>query len=139
MKAIRTSAKEDALSFGIARIQLSPSLVLTSVTVSPWTPTSANASRTSSNLKGLMILVDGRHEPTKDDIAMYQYAQYLDLPILVVATKIDKIKKSQMNKAISVIKKSLDLRDKDQLLTFSSIQKFHLAELQSWVEDRLED
>ena len=94
---------------------------------------------TRENLKGLMILVDGRHEPTKDDIAMYQYAQYLDLPILVVATKIDKIKKSQMNKAISVIKKSLDLRDKDQLLTFSSIQKFHLAELQSWVEDRLED
>lgn len=94
---------------------------------------------TRENLKGLMILVDGRHEPTKDDIAMYQYAQYLDLPILVVATKIDKIKKSQVNKAISVIKKSLGLRDKDQLLTFSSVQKFHLAELQGWVEDRLED
>ncbi|CCI85384.1 GTPase [Lactobacillus pasteurii DSM 23907 = CRBIP 24.76] len=94
---------------------------------------------TRENLKGLMILVDGRHEPTQDDIAMYQYAQYLDLPILVVATKIDKIKKSQVNKAISVIKKSLGLRDKDQLLTFSSVQKFHLAELQGWVEDRLED
>lgn len=94
---------------------------------------------TRENLKGLMILVDGRHEPTKGDIAMYQYAQYLDLPILVVATKIDKIKKSQVNKAISVIKKSLGLRDKDQLLTFSSVQKFHLAELQGWVEDRLED
>ena len=37
---------------------------------------------TRPNLKGLIILVDARHEPTKDDIAMYDYAQYLNLPIL---------------------------------------------------------
>ena len=55
---------------------------------------------TRPNLKGLVILIDSRHEPTKDDIAMYNYAQYLNLPILVVCTKIDKIKKSQVNKVI---------------------------------------
>lgn len=64
---------------------------------------------TRPNLKGLVILIDSRHEPTKDDIAMYNYAQYLNLPILVVCTKIDKIKKSQVNKVMSRLKKNIDL------------------------------
>ncbi|WP_172993750.1 ribosome biogenesis GTP-binding protein YihA/YsxC, partial [Lactobacillus helveticus] len=63
---------------------------------------------TRPNLKGLVILIDSRHEPTKDDIAMYNYAQYLNLPILVVCTKIDKIKKSQVNKVMSRLKKNID-------------------------------
>ncbi|MDN6653796.1 MAG: ribosome biogenesis GTP-binding protein YihA/YsxC, partial [Lactobacillus sp.] len=64
---------------------------------------------TRPNLKGLVILIDSRHETTKDDIAMYNYAQYLNLPILVVCTKIDKIKKSQVNKVMSRLKKNIDL------------------------------
>ncbi|WP_172996902.1 ribosome biogenesis GTP-binding protein YihA/YsxC, partial [Lactobacillus helveticus] len=64
---------------------------------------------TRPNLKGLVIVIDSRHEPTKDDIAMYNYAQYLNLHILVVCTKIDKIKKSQVNKVMSRLKKNIDL------------------------------
>lgn len=93
---------------------------------------------TRANLCGLIILVDSRHEPTKDDIAMYNYAQYLDLPILVVCTKIDKLKKSQINKVKSNLKKNLDLSYKNvSVLTFSSVSKIHVKELGDWIEDKL--
>ena len=95
---------------------------------------------TRPNLKGLIILVDARHEPTKDDIAMYDYAQYLNLPILVVCTKMDKIKKSQINKVLSNLKKHLDLNYENvSVLTFSSVSKLHVKELGDWIEKHLED
>lgn len=95
---------------------------------------------TRPNLKGLIILVDARHEPTKDDIAMYDYAQYLNLPILVVCTKMDKIKKSQVNKVLSNLKKHLDLNYENvSVLTFSSVSKLHVNELGDWIEKHLED
>ena len=94
---------------------------------------------TRPNLKGLIILVDARHEPTKDDIAMYDYAQYLNLPILVVCTKMDKIKKSQVNKVLSNLKKHLDLNYENvSVLTFSSVSKLHVKELGDWIEKHLE-
>ena len=93
---------------------------------------------TRSNLKGLVILIDSRHEPTKDDIAMYNYAQYLNLPILVVCTKIDKIKRSQVNKVMSRLKKNIDLNyDHVTVLTFSSVTKLHVAELGNWIEEKI--
>ena len=93
---------------------------------------------TRPNLKGLVILIDSRHEPTKDDIAMYNYAQYLNLPILVVCTKIDKIKKSQVNKVMSRLKKNIDLNyDHVTVLTFSSVTKLHVAELGNWIEGKI--
>ena len=95
---------------------------------------------TRPNLKGLIILVDARHEPTKDDIAMYDYAQYLNLPILVVCTKMDKIKKSQVNKVLSNLKKHLDLSYENvSVLTFSSVSKLHVKELGDWIEKHLDD
>ena len=93
---------------------------------------------TRPNLKGLVILIDSRHEPTKDDIAMYNYAQYLNLPILVVCTYIDKIKKSQVNKVMSRLKKNIDLNyDHVTVLTFSSVTKLHVAELGNWIEEKI--
>ncbi|WP_288556776.1 ribosome biogenesis GTP-binding protein YihA/YsxC [uncultured Lactobacillus sp.] len=93
---------------------------------------------TRPNLKGLIILIDSRHEPTKDDIAMYEYAQYLNIPILVVCTKMDKIKKNQTNKVMSGLKKHLDLSyDHVTVLTFSSVTKLHVAELGDWIEDKI--
>lgn len=95
---------------------------------------------TRANLKGLIILIDSRHAPTKDDVAMYEYAQYLNLPILVVCTKMDKIKKSQTNKVMSELKKHLDLSYENvSILTFSSVSKLHVKELGDWIEKHLAD
>ena len=93
---------------------------------------------TRPNLKGLIILIDSRHEPTKDDISMYEYAQYLNIPILVVCTKMDKIKKNQTNKVMTGLRKKLDLNyDHVTVLTFSSVTKFHVTELGNWIEDKI--
>lgn len=93
---------------------------------------------TRANLQGLIILVDGRHEPTKNDVAMYNYALYLNIPILVVCTKIDKVKKSQQNQVLAILKQKLDLNhDNVDVVTFSSVQKLHVQEVWQWIEQNL--
>ena len=93
---------------------------------------------TRANLQGLIILVDGRHEPTKNDVAMYNYALYLNIPILVVCTKIDKVKKSQQNQMLAILKQKLDLNhDNVDVVTFSSVQKLHVQEVWQWIEQNL--
>lgn len=93
---------------------------------------------TRANLRALILLVDARHAPTKDDIAMYDYAGYLDLPLLIVGTKMDKLKKSQRAKAVAVIKKMLNFDpEKSDLLTFSAVDKLHLSELNEWITKRI--
>ncbi|WEV40624.1 ribosome biogenesis GTP-binding protein YihA/YsxC [Lactobacillus sp. ESL0684] len=91
---------------------------------------------TRENLKGLILLVDSRHEPTKDDVTMYNYVQYLNLPILLVCTKVDKVKKSQVNKIMANLNKKLDLSYENvNVLTYSAVNKLHVKELGNWIED----
>lgn len=94
---------------------------------------------TRAYLKGLILLIDGRHEPTADDIAMYDYAQYLNLPILVVATKMDKIKKNAFNKTEAAFRKHLNLnKDNVTFLPFSSVTKLNVDQVKDWIEARLD-
>lgn len=94
---------------------------------------------TRAYLKGLILLIDGRHEPTADDIAMYDYAQYLNLPILVVATKMDKIKKNAFNKTEAAFRKHLNLnKDNVTFLPFSSVTKLNVDQVKNWIEARLD-
>lgn len=93
---------------------------------------------TRADLKGLIILVDSRHVPSKDDQSMYEYAQYLSLSILVVCTKIDKLKKSQLTKVKANLKKVFDLSyDNVSVLTFSSVTKTHVTELGDWIQEKI--
>lgn len=93
---------------------------------------------TRANLRGLIILIDGRHAPTKDDIAMYNYAQYLKLPLLLVCTKIDKLKKSQLSKVRANLQKAMDLTPPNvSVLTFSAVKKIHVNELGNWVQKQI--
>lgn len=95
---------------------------------------------TRAYLKGLILLIDGRHEPTADDIAMYDYAQYLNLPILVVATKMDKIKKNAFKKTEAAFRKHLNLnKDNVTFLPFSSVTKLNVDQVKNWIEARLDE
>ncbi len=60
-------------------------------------------------LKGVVSLVDARHEPTKDDIEMIDSLRNNGIPIIVVATKIDKIPKTKRQKALKVISQTLQV------------------------------
>lgn len=95
---------------------------------------------TRAYLKGLILLIDGRHEPTADDIAMYDYAQYLNQPILLVATKMDKIKKNAFNKTEAAFRKHLNLnKDNVTFLPFSSVTKLNVDQVKDWIQARLDE
>ncbi|AGU78086.1 ribosome biogenesis GTP-binding protein YihA/YsxC [Streptococcus intermedius] len=78
---------------------------------------------TRGNLRAVVSLVDFRHEPSADDVQMYEFLKYYEIPVIVVATKADKIPRSKWNKHESVIKKRLDFDKNDDFLIFSSVNK----------------
>ncbi|MGT2762429.1 ribosome biogenesis GTP-binding protein YihA/YsxC [Streptococcus intermedius] len=78
---------------------------------------------TRGNLRAVVSLVDFRHEPSADDVQMYEFLKYYEIPVVVVATKADKIPRSKWNKHESVIKKRLDFDKNDDFLIFSSVNK----------------
>ena len=78
---------------------------------------------TRENLRAVVSLVDFRHEPSADDVQMYEFLKYYEIPVIVVATKADKIPRSKWNKHESVIKKRLDFDKNDDFLIFSSVNK----------------
>ncbi|MCZ1264326.1 MULTISPECIES: ribosome biogenesis GTP-binding protein YihA/YsxC [Paenibacillus] len=80
-------------------------------------------------LKLVMQMVDMRHEPSKDDMMMNEWLRHHGLPLVVVATKMDKIPKTRRAKHIKVIKEALDLRPGDLFVPFSSEEGLGKEEL----------
>lgn len=80
---------------------------------------------------GVMI-VDARHKPTADDVTMAEWFFDTGCPLFVVANKLDKLKKSQIAPNLEVIRETLALRERDQLVAFSAekgVGKEQLLEL----------
>ena len=75
------------------------------------------------NLRAVVSLVDFRHEPSADDVQMYEFLKYYEIPVIVVATKADKIPRGKWNKHELVIKKKLDFDKNDDFIVFSSVNK----------------
>lgn len=75
---------------------------------------------TREGLGLVMLIVDLRHNPTHDDINMYEYMKHLGIPVIVVATKADKVKKSMKQKNINNIKIKLNIDLDDPVIAFSS-------------------
>lgn len=76
-----------------------------------------------SQLKSIILLIDIRHEPSDNDKIMYDWLKHYGYKIIIVITKSDKLKRSQINKHISIISKSLQLDKDDLLVPFSSETK----------------
>ncbi|EHM73318.1 ribosome biogenesis GTP-binding protein YsxC [Staphylococcus epidermidis 14.1.R1.SE] len=74
------------------------------------------------NLKLVIQLVDLRHQPTEDDVLMYNYLKHFDIPTLVICTKEDKIAKGKVQKHIKRIKDKLELEPGDNIISYSSIK-----------------
>lgn len=85
-------------------------------------------------LRGVVILVDARHAPTKDDVAMYEWMRYYEMPLLVVATKSDKIPRGKWNKQESLIKKTLNFQAEDDFIAFSAKTKEGKDAVWQWIE-----
>lgn len=76
--------------------------------------------KTSKNLLEVILLVDLRHKPTQEDIDMYKWIKSFGFNGIVVGTKHDKIKRSQLQKHIKVIRETLSMDPDDVLVTTST-------------------
>lgn len=88
--------------------------------------------RDRDELRAVALLVDIRHNPNENDKLMLNWLRYYNCPTLVVATKSDKINRSQISKHVKMIKTDLDLTENEEVFTFSSLLKQGIDEL--WVK-----
>lgn len=79
--------------------------------------------QTSKQLKAVMLLIDIRHEPSKNDKNMYDWIVYNGYHPIIIATKLDKINRSQIQKHIKMIKTSLNVLPDTMVIPFSATTK----------------
>jgi GTP-binding protein len=85
-----------------------------------WRPLIESYLRDSRNLRGIVQLIDVRHDPTDDDRRMLEFLGDLGVPTIVVLTKIDKLAATQRGKRAAELARQLGLDD-DQLIPFSAV------------------
>ena len=90
---------------------------------------------TRKQLKRVFMIIDFRHKPTEDDVLMYNFLKYYNLPVTIVATKADKVGASKRDKCKKQITDTLDLVVGDDLVIFSSITKEGKERVLKTIED----
>ncbi len=73
-----------------------------------------------SYLTAGVLIVDARHKPTADDVTMHGWFRETGCPEIVVANKLDKLKKSQIDPALALIRETLELPEEGALIPFSA-------------------
>lgn len=94
---------------------------------------------TSKKLKAVFLLIDIRHEPTANDKMMYDWIVYHGYNPIIIATKLDKLKRSQIQKHVKMVKQGLDLVPGTKVIPFSSVTKQGREEIWDLVESMEED
>lgn len=90
-------------------------------------------------LRAIILLIDIRHEPGENDRLMYEWLKHYGYRIIIVATKSDKLKRSQLQKHTAMLRKSLGLAAEDTLIPFSSETKDGRDELWEVIEEIVND
>jgi GTP-binding protein len=93
--------------------------------------------QTREQLKGVVSLIDARHPPTDDDIIMHDWLKFYSIPILVVATKADKVSKSKWNQSESYIRNSLKMEVHEPLVMFSAETGDGKDLTWDWIDERI--
>lgn len=91
------------------------------------------------NLIRAIQLVDVRHPPTPLDIQMYEWMRFYNLDGIVVATKADKVSRNELAKNISVIRKTLKLKESDKVIPVSALKRTGHEDLLKVFDEVLEE
>lgn len=86
------------------------------------------------NLKEVFLLIDFRHKPTNDDLLMYNFLKYYDLSVTIILTKVDKIGRTLREKQIQLIKDTLNIKEEDKYILFSSTTKLGKNDVTSIID-----
>lgn len=92
----------------------------------------------SSVLRCVFLLVDIRHEPSANDKTMYDWIVHNGFHPVVIATKLDKIKRSQVQKQVKLLRTGLGMEKEDILIPFSAETKQGREEIWGVIEGMLE-
>lgn len=87
---------------------------------------------TRRQLSLIILLIDIRHSPTEDDVLMHNWLESIEIPYMVVATKLDKIPRAKVKERLLDIRQVLSLNEKIKIIPFSSETKQGRDEL--WEE-----
>lgn len=90
--------------------------------------------KSSKQLKQVFLLIDIRHDPSANDKLMYDWIVSNGFRPVIVATKLDKLKRSQISKHVKAVRTGLGLKEGDVLIPFSAETKQGLKELWDLVD-----
>lgn len=88
----------------------------------------------SAQLRAVFLLIDIRHEPGANDKMMYDWICHNGYEPIIIATKLDKIKRSQIQKQLKLVRDGLQVRPGTQILPFSALTKQGVAEIWAVIE-----
>lgn len=91
----------------------------------------------SKQLKLVCLLIDIRHAPSENDKIMYEWIKKQGFTPVIIATKLDKINRSQVNKQVQMIRHELGAEENTKILPFSALSKQGREELYELVEAHL--
>ena len=95
--------------------------------------------RETGSLREIFLLIDIRHKPGENDIQMYEWIKSKGLKPLIIATKLDKLKKNEIPKAIAAIRETLGITKDDILIPFSAETKAGKDEIQDIINSFFEE
>ena len=92
----------------------------------------------SKQLKQVFLLIDIRHDPSENDRNMYEWVVYNGYTPIIIATKLDKIKRSQIQKQVKAIKTGLGIGNETRVIPFSAETKQGLEDIWNVIEELAE-
>lgn len=94
---------------------------------------------TSNQLKTVFLLIDIRHAPGENDITMYDWIVANGYKPVIIATKLDKIKRSQKDKCLKIIKEKLKLTPDTKIIPFSAVSKQGKEDIWNLIQSTIAD
>ncbi|GAE92658.1 GTP-binding protein EngB [Gracilibacillus boraciitolerans JCM 21714] len=86
-------------------------------------------------LRLTVLIVDIRHQPTEDDRLMYDFLKHYEIPVLVIATKLDKIPKNKRDTHLKRVISTLEMDEDDAVLSFSAETSEGKEEVWSYLDN----
>lgn len=107
-------------------------------TKAKWGKMIENYLHSSKQLKAVFLLIDIRHEPSANDKEMYNWIVYQGYEPIIIATKLDKIKRSQVQKQMKILREGLQLVPGTKIIPFSAETKQGRDEIWEIIDEFVE-
>ena len=99
-----------------------------------WGKMIENYLHTSKKLQAVFLLIDIRHKPSKNDVMMYDWILHNGYRPVIIATKLDKLKRSQVPKHLKEIRTELQMDKETPIFPFSALSKQGRDEIWNFIE-----